>query len=173
MRRRVADDEPLVKTAVAARRGASCLDARDLPAELQSALHGLLNIRADAEAVHAELALHLVLFAKEALAFGERDTTRASCVQSAGLTSERMRQYALIASRWTEADLRRLLVERRNRKGQRISVSHLYEIAKLRAPRATRESWLERVFSENMTVRFLRRALRESLMSSTGANGAL
>jgi DNA-binding NarL/FixJ family response regulator len=133
---------------------------RSLPVQLRDLTLAALDARDIADAAHAESGYRVVVLAgaadrHECLPGGIDPSER--CAAALGLSDESMRQYALVASRWSAGELYQLLVVRRNSSGERLTATHLYEIA--RHPGAIRGGWVERAFTESLSVRALREAL--------------
>jgi DNA-binding response OmpR family regulator len=149
-----------IERAIAARSPpAGEVDETELSEELQALVGDVLDTIASERALEAEQAYRLALLAKAALASTTpRGSPIEACARAVGLSRQTLQPYALVASRWSAPELKRLLAERRNVRGEPISISHLVMLAKL--PRATRDSWIERVFSEGLTVRQLRDILK-------------
>jgi len=153
-----------IERAVAERTGAPSRPNPHFPRDVDAVLADYLDAAADEDAVHAERAYWLTQFARAAV--GGALSTEASA-RIIGVTGETLRLYARVGSRWSSPDLHHLLVVRRNSEGRRITVSHLDELAML--PRRLRDHWVERVFSEALTVRALRAKLRAAGVSDGGA----
>jgi hypothetical protein len=109
----------------------------------------------------AEVAYRLAVAAA-----GARKGGIEACARALGLTRQTLAPYALVGAHWTAAELRHLLAERRTVHGDPISISHLAELANL-AP-AHRDRWLERTFSQGLTVRELRAGLWKSGVRTSG-----
>jgi len=154
-----------IERAIAARRGrvaaleAIAGDDPPLPDELHKLAQDVLDTFAKERAVEAEQAYRLALLAKAAfLHKSARGSAIAACARAVGLSRQTLQPYAIVATRWSAPELKQLLAERRNVRGEPISISHLVLLAKL--PRATRDTWIERAFAEGLTVRQLRDLLR-------------
>jgi CheY-like chemotaxis protein len=137
-------------------------DADALPPDLRVLAEDVLDAFAKERTLQADLAYRLALLAQ-----GAASSTAASgssifeaCARAVGLSRQTLQPYATVAARWTGPELRRLLAERRNVRGEPISISHLVELARLSNP--TRDEWLERVYAEGLTVRQLRDLLRNN-----------
>src|ERR1022692_886344 len=100
------------------------VDRSELPLVVREGLQDLLDCVAEGEAVHAERAVRLALFARTASTCHLDGVSRAACARGAGVSEETLRQYAVVASWWSAIELRYLLVERRGSTGTRISISH-------------------------------------------------
>jgi DNA-binding NarL/FixJ family response regulator len=150
----------VIEHAVAARSSAGAREETDRASRLQQAVRDVLDCGADEEGAHAQKAYHMALFAKEALGVAEDAMSVGTCARLLGVTVETLRKHALVASRWSAPELRRLLLERRGPKDYRISISHLYELA--RVPTGLRETWLERCFDRRLSVRALQMALGDA-----------
>jgi hypothetical protein len=147
-------------TEAAGHRAAASHASSALPPALASLAWEVLASEEHAERTHAERTYRLVLLARAADQLekaGEVHDACAQCARFFGVSRESIRQWTLVASRWSAKELHHLLVERRNAHGKRISAFHLYEIAHLSL--AAREAWVERTFSEALSIRALREAL--------------
>jgi DNA-binding NarL/FixJ family response regulator len=134
-------------------------DDDELPDDLRTLAGDVLDTFARERALHAEQAYRLALLAKAAFAHPSlKGSPIEACARAVGLSRQTLQPYALVATRWSAPELRHLLAERRNSRGEPISISHLVLLAKL--PRATRDTWTERVFAEGLTVRQLREILK-------------
>jgi DNA-binding NarL/FixJ family response regulator len=136
---------------------------REKHAELADELHALVEDVCDAAAevlfVDAEYVFRMAVLAQKAYgAADDGDPQFAACARAVGLSRQALQPYVLVAKRWTREELRVLLAERRNVLGKPMSVSHLHLLARL--PRHAREEWVERVFSEGLTVSGLQQLLR-------------
>lgn len=125
--------------------------------QLQPLIDGALEAIRQQRACEADLAFRLAL-----LAHAARNSrgTFATCARALGVSRQTLQPYALVAEQWSGDELRTLLAERRNSLGEPISISHLVLLAKV--PRPACDRIVERVFSEGLTVRQLRRVLRQS-----------
>jgi CheY-like chemotaxis protein len=150
-----------IERAVAARTAASA-EQDALPADLRILAEDVLDAFAKERALQADLAYRLALLAQGAAASTAASGTSIfeACARAVGLSRQTLQPYATVAARWTGPELRQLLAERRNVRGEPISISHLVELARLSNP--TRDEWLERVYAEGLTVRQLRDLLRGS-----------
>jgi hypothetical protein len=149
-----------IERAVATRQGRLPGEAEEeLPDDLRTLAEDVLDSFAEEHALHAEQAYRLALLAKAAFARGSsKGSPIEACARAVGLSRQTLQPYAIVASRWSAPELKHLLAERRNTRGEPISISHLVVLAKL--PRGTREAWIERVFAEALTVRQLRDILK-------------
>jgi DNA-binding response OmpR family regulator len=133
----------------------------ELPPDLRALADDVLDVFAQERSLEAEQAYRLALLAQAAFASEARDwSVIEACARAVGLSRQTLQPYATVVSRWSADELRRLLAERRNVRGEPISVSHLVLLSRL--PNPARSLWLERVFGEGLTVRQLRELLRES-----------
>lgn len=144
--------EDLETAAPAGRRGPSGPSGADLQSLIRDALEASEQQRTS----EAELAYRVALVAQAARA---SRGTFDSCARALGMSRQTLQPYALVAERWSGKELRHLLAERRNARGEPISISHLALLAKL--PRSTCDALVERVFAEGLTVHELRRVLRK------------
>jgi DNA-binding response OmpR family regulator len=135
-------------------------DGEGLPDDLRALAEDVLDSFAKEHELHAEQAYRLALLAKAAFAraSSSKGSPIEACARAVGLSRQTLQPYAIVASRWSAPELKHLLAERRNAQGEPISISHLVVLAKL--PRGTRETWIERVFAEALTVRQLRDILK-------------
>lgn len=149
-----------IERAIAARCGPPSAETEgDLPDDLRALAGDVLDTFAREHELHAEQAYRLALLAKAAFARGSsKGSPIEACARAVGLSRQTLQPYAIVASRWSAPELKHLLAERRNAQGQPISISHLVVLAKL--PRGMRETWIERVFAEALTVRQLRDILK-------------
>jgi hypothetical protein len=156
--------------ALAAVRGASLEDLNGAPpatgdsprgnggtGQLKPLIDGALQAMRQQRACEADVAYRLALLAHAARS---SRGTFATCARALGVSRQTLQPYALVAEQWSGDELRTLLAERRNSLGEPISISHLVLLAKL--PRPACDRIVERVFSEGLTVRQLRRVLRPS-----------
>ena len=160
-----------VEEAVAARSGMppSCASSDSLSTELRSLLDDARDALAAGRLIRAEQAYQLSLVARAASSDPTRGRRRANeCARSLGLTRHRLLAYALLASRFSHEEFRELLAVRRNVHGEYITVSHLQLLAAL--PRSSRQVWVERTFSEGLTVRQLRSIVKRQGGRLDGAN---
>lgn len=125
--------------------------------QLQPLIDGALQAMRQQRACEADVAYRLALLAHAARS---SRGTFATCARALGVSRQTLQPYALVAEQWSADELRTLLAERRTSLGEPISISHLVLLAKL--PRPACDRILERVFSEGLTVRQLRRVLRPS-----------
>jgi hypothetical protein len=119
-----------------------------------------------ASAVEAEIRLHAAkaeyAVSMAAMACtarrGKPDETRELRRGAAalGVTRQMMQVYAAVGTEWSGAELR-VLLEREDCHGNRISVSHLVLLARL--PCEERESRTEEVFVRGLNLRDLRRRM--------------
>ena len=151
-----------IERAIAVREGPrSARVESDLPEDLRILAEDVLDSFAREHALHAEQAYRLALLAKAAFARASpRGSPIEACARAVGLSRQTLQPYAIVASRWSAPELKHLLAERRNARGEPISISHLVVLAKL--PRGTRDAWIERVFAESLTVRQLRDILKSA-----------
>jgi DNA-binding response OmpR family regulator len=128
-----------------------------VPPSLHALASAVLEAEAFEETWYAECSYRLALLASAASVHASTGALQ-HCALAFGIGLESMRQHALVGSRWAPDELRRLLIERRNAKGEHITVSHLYELAGLSGP--ARQAWVERVLARSLTVNALREELR-------------
>jgi CheY-like chemotaxis protein len=151
-----------IERAMAIRNGSDSPDdslREKLPADLRALAEDVLDSFAKERDLEAEQAYRLALLAKAAFAHrSPRGSAIEACARAVGLSRQTLQPYAIVASRWSAPELKHLLAERRNANGEPISISHLVVLAKL--PRPARDTWLERVFAEGLTVRQLRDILK-------------
>ncbi len=74
-----------------------------------------------------------------------------------GVTRQMMQVYGVVGSEWTATELR-VLLDREDCRGNRISVSHLLVLARL--PSAERAQRTEEVFDHGLNLKDLRRRIR-------------
>jgi len=79
-----------------------------------------------------------------------------------GITRQTLQVYAVVGTKWSAAELR-LLLEREDCHGQRISVSHLLLLARVEGEERGRRT--EEVFANGLNLRELRGRIRESARS--------
>jgi hypothetical protein len=131
----------------------------ELPGDLRALADDVLDVFAQERSLGAEQAYRLAMLAQAAFATEGRDwSVIEACARAVGLSRQTLQPYATVAARWSAPDLRHLLADRRNARGEPISISHLVLLARLANP--ARDHWLERVFDEGLTVRQLRELLR-------------
>jgi DNA-binding response OmpR family regulator len=148
-----------IERVIAVRNPPAAGDVDELPSELRVLADDVLDVFAQERSIEAEQAYRLALLAQAAFASEERDwSVIEACARAVGLSRQTLQPYATVASRWTAPELLHLLAERRNARGEPISISHLVLLARLSNP--ARSQWLERVFDEGLTVRQLRELLR-------------
>ena len=150
----------LLEEAVATRAGAGDADNVELPHPLRALVEDARDALAEGRRVQATQIHRFALVARAALSdtSGGRGVA-IRCAQELGLTHHSLQAYALLASRFSAEELRELLATRRNVHGVHLTVSHLQLLAKL--PRRTRIVWIERAFSEGLTVRQLRKVVSD------------
>lgn len=123
--------------------------------DLQPFVDGALKAMKRQRVCEADVACQLALLARAA---HDARGTLAACAQALGVSRQTLQPYTVVARQWTGAELQHLLAVRRNSKGEPISMSHLLLVANWPRPECDRV--VERVFSEALTVRQLRRIVR-------------
>ena len=147
----------LLEEAVATRAGSRDAEDVELPHPLRALVEDARDALAEGRLVQAVQCHRFALVARAALSDDSGRGAAARCARVLGLTPHTLQGYALLASRFSADEFRDLLARRRNVHGEYLTVSHLQVLARL--PRRARIVWIERAFSEGLTVRQLRQAV--------------
>jgi hypothetical protein len=121
-------------------------------------------------AAEADYALRMAAVARAARRGGAgANSAVRQCASALGITRQTLQPYALVAMRWTHAELRSLF-ERHDCHGRRMSLSHLLILCRL--PLAERRRRAEETLSEGLAVHELRRRVRASRRTAIEATAA-
>jgi hypothetical protein len=124
-------------------------------------LRELVAIAVEAEMrLHAAKAEYAISMAALARAMRERPAETREVRDAStpiSVTRQTLQTFAVVGTQWSAAELR-VLLERKDCHGHRISVSHLLLLARVRGEE--RERRTEEVFADGLNLRDLRRRLR-------------
>jgi hypothetical protein len=137
----------------------------DEPTPIRHLVAAAVQAGARLHAAEAEYALGMAAVARAARRGGATDNSAArECASALGITRQTLQPYALLAMRWTPQELR-VLLERQDCNGRRISLSHLLILSRLSHAERLRRT--EEVFVEGLGVHDLRARIRASRGQTT------
>lgn len=128
-------------------------DEFDVPADVQQLVDNFLVASAREETARGERSFRLAVLARAVAGPSAQTGVARAVARTIGVSLELLRQYAFVANRWPEAELRQLLT------GGRAAISHLKEIAAM--PLEQRRSWATHLLSSPTTVRELQERIRK------------